>query len=155
MYRIYWVVYPLLHSWYVSKVQAYAIMDTWPSISTFEILSSYDAVQLVKVLHPLVELAITKSSTTAYKLLCIVKSYEYRYRAQDIGSSPGRFHCVPPMRGHHVHEAWWKTAVKSHSCCLCMPWSTWWSIRSMVHAHDAMFVHFACVRVYTHIHSYA
>ena len=49
------------------------------------------------MLHPLVELAITKSSTTAYKLLCIVKSYEYRYRAQDIGSSPGRCHCVPSM----------------------------------------------------------
>ena len=31
----------------------------------------------------LVELAIEKSSTSAEKLFCMVKSYEYRYRARD------------------------------------------------------------------------
>ena len=41
----------------------------------------------VKVLHPLVELAIKKSDTSAEKLLCMVYSYEYWYRAQDIGSN--------------------------------------------------------------------
>jgi hypothetical protein len=35
--------------------------------------------------QPLVELAIKESGTTAEKLLCMVKSYEYRYHAQDIG----------------------------------------------------------------------
>jgi hypothetical protein len=39
------------------------------------------------VLHPLVELAIKKSDTSAEKLLCMVYSYEYWYRAQDIGSN--------------------------------------------------------------------
>jgi hypothetical protein len=37
----------------------------------------------IKAFQPLVELAIKKISTSAEKLLCIVKSYEYRYRAQD------------------------------------------------------------------------
>ena len=36
-----------------------------------------------KAFQPLVELAIKKISTSAEKLLCMVKSYEYRYRAQD------------------------------------------------------------------------
>jgi hypothetical protein len=42
---------------------------------------------IIKALQPLAELAIKKSSTSAEKLLCMVKSYEYRYRAQDIGSN--------------------------------------------------------------------
>ena len=37
----------------------------------------------LKAFQPLVELAIKKISTSAEKLLCMVKSYEYRYRAQD------------------------------------------------------------------------
>jgi hypothetical protein len=37
----------------------------------------------IKAFQPLVELAIKKISTSAEKLLCMVKSYEYRYRAQD------------------------------------------------------------------------
>ena len=40
----------------------------------------------LKVVRRLVELAIEKSSTSAEKLFCIVKSYEYRYRAQDMPS---------------------------------------------------------------------
>jgi hypothetical protein len=34
-----------------------------------------------------VELAIEKSGNSAEKLLCMVKLYEYRYRAQEIGSN--------------------------------------------------------------------
>jgi hypothetical protein len=45
----------------------------------------------LKALQPLVELATKKSGTSAEKLLCMVKSYEYRYRDQDIGSNkPGQ-----------------------------------------------------------------
>jgi hypothetical protein len=46
-------------------------------------------INYIKAFQPLVELAIKKSSTSAEKLLCIVKSYEYRYRAQD---KPSQMH---------------------------------------------------------------
>jgi hypothetical protein len=45
---------------------------------------------IVKAFQPLVELAIKKISTSAEKLLCVVKSYEYRYRAQDKPSQTQR-----------------------------------------------------------------
>jgi hypothetical protein len=41
-----------------------------------------------KAFQLLVELAIKKSSTSAEKLLCMAKSYEYRYREVSILSTP-------------------------------------------------------------------
>jgi hypothetical protein len=40
---------------------------------------------VIEAFQPLVELAIKNSGATAEKLLCMVKSYEYWYHAQDIG----------------------------------------------------------------------
>jgi hypothetical protein len=54
-----------------------------PYVKTMRQIHRAGVKPAIKAFQPLVELAIKKISTSAEKLLCMVKSYEYRYRAQD------------------------------------------------------------------------
>jgi hypothetical protein len=74
-------------------------------------------VELLIIVPVLVELAIKKSGTSAEKLLCMVKSYGYRYYYYQIAGMRATADNESGTRGRHINKAMrWRSVNLVHTC---------------------------------------